>query len=61
MAAQINGTIAACYGILVLAYAKYCAPPPPSMSRERKRSTSEKGAQEPDGDDEETALVTADV
>ena len=54
------GAIAACYGVLVLAYAKGCAPPSPP--REQKKPGEAQNDEKDEGEDnEQTALVTADV
>lgn len=63
-AAQINGAIAACYGLLVLVYAKGCAPPPPPREPSKPAALQTKGEEEDisfEKDDERAALVTVDV
>lgn len=64
-AAQINGAIAACYGLLVLVYAKGCAPPPPPREPNIPELLQASGEEEDDmsfeKDDERAALVTVDV
>jgi hypothetical protein len=62
--AQINGAIAACYGLLVLVYAKGCAPPPPPREPSKPAALQTKGEEEDiifEKDDERAALVTVDV